>query len=55
MNVASGNLILRWSPSRPGRGLATMLDLTYNSLEDKSKSPVGNDSSISISGLNPFG
>ena len=55
-NVSNGNMLLRWSPFfAPGRGLATMLDLTYNSLEDHSKSPAGNNVSLSISGLNRFG
>ncbi len=51
-NVANGNMLLRWTPFfSPGRGLATMTDLTYNSLEDHSKSPAGNNFSLSISGL----
>ena len=55
-NVANGDLLLRWSPFfAPGRGLATMADLTYNSLEEHSKSPVGNNFSLSISGLIRFG
>ena len=55
-NVATGNSLLRWTPfSSPGRGLATVLDLTYNSLEDHSKSPVGNNFSLSISSLTRFG
>ena len=34
-NVANGDMLVRWSPFfAPGRGLSTMVDLTYNSLED---------------------
>ena len=51
-NVANGNVMLRWSPFfAPGRGLATTVDLTYNSLEDHSKSPAGHNFSLSVSGL----
>jgi len=56
VNVANGNSLLRWTPlDEPGRGLATVLDLTYNSLEKKSDSPVGNNFSLSISTLSRFG
>ncbi|HEX2294067.1 MAG TPA: Ig-like domain-containing protein [Actinomycetota bacterium] len=56
VNVASGNSLVRWTPfSSPGRGLSTIVDLTYNSLEDKSDSPAGNNFSLSISGLTRFG
>src|SRR5918996_1239580 len=56
VNVASGNSLLRWSPfSSPGRGLSTVMDLTYNSLEEHSRSPVGNNWSLSISSLLRFG
>ncbi|HZO70338.1 MAG TPA: Ig-like domain-containing protein [Kribbellaceae bacterium] len=55
-NVANGNMLWRWSPFyAPGRGLASMLDLTYNSLEDHSESPAGNNVSLSISGLTRWG
>src|SRR6266508_2675384 len=55
-NVANGNMLLRWSPLlAPGRGLATMVDLTYNSLEDHSDSPAGNNFSLSVSGLSRLG
>ena len=55
-NVSNGNMLWRWSPFfAPGRGLATMLDLTYNSLEDHSESPAGNNMSLSISGLSRWG
>ena len=51
-NIANGNLLWRWSPLfSAGRGLSTMVDLTYNSLEDHSRSPAGNNVSLSISGL----
>ncbi|HYP23538.1 MAG TPA: DNRLRE domain-containing protein [Actinomycetota bacterium] len=56
VNVANGNSILRWTPfMAPGRGLATVMDITYNSLEDKSDSPIGNNFSLSISSLSRFG
>lgn len=55
-NVASGNSLLRWTPfSSPGRGLSTVVNLTYNSLEDRSESPAGNNFSLSISGLTRLG
>ena len=55
-NVANGNMLLRWSPFfAPGRGLSTMVDLTYNSLEDHSDSPAGNNFSLSVSGLSRLG
>jgi RHS repeat-associated protein len=55
-NVANGNMLLRWSPFFiPGRGLATMVDLTYNSLEDHSESPAGENFSLAISGLTRLG
>jgi YD repeat-containing protein len=55
-NVANGNMLLRWTPlADPGRGLSTVLDLTYNALEDHSESPVGNNFSLAISGLTRFG
>jgi YD repeat-containing protein len=51
-NVANGNMLLRWTPFlAPGRGLASVVDLTYNSMEDHSKSPAGNNVSLAISGL----
>ena len=56
VNVANGNSILRWTPfSSPGRGLSTVLDLTYNGLEKKSESPVGNNFSMAISGISRLG
>ena len=55
-NVANGDMLLRWTPfMAPGRGLATMVDLTYNSLEDHSKSPIGANFSLSMSGLARIG
>ena len=55
-NVANGNMLLRWSPFfAAGRGLATMVDLTYNSLEDHSRSPAGHNFSLSLSGLTRLG
>ncbi|MFI6259039.1 DNRLRE domain-containing protein [Micromonospora zamorensis] len=51
-NVASGNMLVRYSPFfAPGRGLSSMVDLTYNTLEDQSRSPAGNNFSLSMSGL----
>jgi RHS repeat-associated protein len=56
LNIANGNTLLRWTPFQaPGRGLATVVDLTYNSLEKKSESPAGNNFSLSISGLTRLG
>ncbi|MDQ3981342.1 MAG: Ig-like domain-containing protein, partial [Actinomycetota bacterium] len=55
-NVASGNSLLRWTPfSSAGRGLSTVADITYNSLEDRSESPIGNNFSLSLSSLTRFG
>lgn len=56
VNVATGNSLVRWSPfEAPGRGLSTVVDLTYNSLEGASNSPVGNGFSLSISSLTRLG
>jgi RHS repeat-associated protein len=56
VNVANGNLLARWSPfNQPGRGLATVAGLTYNSLEDHSHSPAGNNWSLSVSTLTRLG
>jgi YD repeat-containing protein len=56
VNVANGNSLVRWTPfSAPGRGLSTVVDITYNSLEKKSESPIGNNFSLSVSGLTRFG
>ncbi|MDQ1699758.1 MAG: hypothetical protein QOG34_1621, partial [Frankiaceae bacterium] len=56
VNVATGNSLLRWSPMAVhGRGLSTLVDLTYNGLEDHSKSPAGNNFSLSISTLTRMG
>jgi RHS repeat-associated protein len=52
VNLASGNSIVRWTPwAAPGRGLSKVVDLTYNSQETHSASPVGNNFSLSISSL----
>src|SRR5207248_1360777 len=54
--VANGNSILRWEPfNEDGRGLSTVLDLTYNALEKKCDCPAGNNWSLAISSLNRFG
>lgn len=56
VNVANGNSIVRWTPFQaPGRGLSTVLDLTYNVLEKKCACPAGNNWSLSISSLTRFG
>jgi len=55
-NLANGDMLVRWTPFfAPGRGLSSMVDLTYNSLEDHSSSPAGNNFSLSISGLSRLG
>ena len=55
-NVANGNSLLTLTPMQePGRGLSTIVDLTYNSLEDHSESPAGNNWSLSISSLTRLG
>jgi RHS repeat-associated protein len=55
-NVASGNSLLRVTPFvAPGRGLSTVVDLTYNSQEGLSESPVGHGWSLSISTLTRVG
>jgi RHS repeat-associated protein len=55
-NIANGNSILRWTPfDEDGRGLSTVLDLTYNSLENTCDSPSGNNWSLAISSLSRFG
>jgi YD repeat-containing protein len=55
-NVANGNVLWRWTPwVAPGRGLSTVLDFTYNSLERTSVSPAGNAVNAAISGLLPLG
>jgi len=56
VNVANGNSILHWEPyESPGRGLATLVGVTYNSLENHSDSPLGNNFSLSMSTLTRFG
>jgi RHS repeat-associated protein len=55
-NVANGNSLLRWTPfDEPGKGLATVLDLTYNALEKKCNCPTGNNWSLALSSLTRFG
>jgi RHS repeat-associated protein len=55
-NVANGNSVLSLTPfSEPGRGLSTVVQLTYNSLEEHSDSPAGNNWTLSITGLTRFG
>jgi hypothetical protein len=56
VNVANGNSMLTLTPlSNPGRGLHSVARLTYNSLEEKSESPVGTNFSLSTSSLVRFG
>ncbi|MDQ1743407.1 MAG: hypothetical protein QOE23_1746, partial [Pseudonocardiales bacterium] len=56
VDIANGNNLWRWTPSdSPGRGLSTVVDLTYNSLEKSGPSPVGPGVSLSISSLTRFG
>ena len=56
MNADNGNMLWRWSPwATPGRGIASIVDLTYNSLEEHSDSPAGENVSLNISGLVRFG
>src|SRR5499427_1071902 len=55
-NIANGNSLLTLTPfNQPGRGLSTVVRLTYNSLEEHSDSPAGNNWSLSISGLSRLG
>ncbi len=55
-NVASGNMLLNLTPWQlPGRGLASVLGLTYNGLENHSRSPAGNNWSLAVSSLTRFG
>src|SRR5262252_4233651 len=55
-NIANGNSLLTLTLlSEPGRGLSTVLRLIYNSREEHSDSPAGNNWSLSISGLSRFG
>jgi RHS repeat-associated protein len=56
LNVANGNSLLRWTPWQlPGRGLSTVVDITYNSFEKKCECPLGNNFSLSISTLARLG
>jgi YD repeat-containing protein len=56
VNLANGNNVVGWTPfSEPGIGLNSVLTVTYNSLEIGSVSSAGNNVSLAISGLVPFG
>ncbi|MEA2435261.1 MAG: hypothetical protein QOG54_2718 [Actinomycetota bacterium] len=56
VNAATGNLVLNWQPmSSPGRGLSTAVSLNYNSSQDGSTSPAGNNFSLSISSIVELG
>lgn len=55
-NVANGNMLLSYSPfAEPGKGLSTVLNITYNSLEDHTDSPLGNNFSLQASSPTRFG
>jgi RHS repeat-associated protein len=54
-NIANGNSILRLTPfSSPGRGLSTVVDLTYNSLNDNGQPPQANNPNVG-QGFSPVG
>jgi len=59
VNVASGNSVVRWRPLQaPGKGLASVVQLTYNSLEGRCNAnfcPIGSGWSLSVSSLTRFG
>jgi RHS repeat-associated protein len=57
VNLASGNNIVRFSPfAAPGRGLSTVVDLTYNAHSGETKgSALGDGWLLSVSSLSPFG
>jgi RHS repeat-associated protein len=56
LNLANGNSVVQWVPfSQPGRGINSVVTMSYNSLEAGSVSPLGNNWSLSISSLTPFG
>jgi RHS repeat-associated protein len=56
VNVANGNSLLRWTSMQAvGRGISTITDITYNSLEKKTESPLGNNFSLGISTLMRLG
>ena len=56
VNLANGNNVISWTPfDEPGVGLDTVVGITYNSGEDGSRSPLGNNVSLTISGLTPLG
>ena len=56
VNLANGNSVVQWKPfNEPGRGLNTVVTMTYNSLEQGSVSPLGNGWSLALSGLTALG
>ena len=57
VNLASGNNLIRFTPfAAPGRGLSTVVDLTYNAQAGEARgSAVGAAWWLSISSLSPFG
>lgn len=59
VNVATGNSVVRWVPMQaPGRGLSSVVQLTYNSFEGRCNAnfcPIGSGWSLSISNLTRFG
>jgi len=55
-NVGSGNSVVHLQPfNDPGDGLATVVDLTYNSENDQGVGIVGNSWSLAISSLTDLG
>ncbi len=65
VNVATGNSVIRWTPlSAPGEGLSSVLQLTYNSLDNypgaegncpAEECPAGDGWSLAISSLTRLG
>jgi RHS repeat-associated protein len=57
VNLASGNNIVRFSPfESPGRGLSTVVDVTYNAHSGETKgSALGDGWLLSVSSISPFG
>jgi RHS repeat-associated protein len=57
VNLASGNNIVRFSPfASPGRGLSTVVDVTYNAHSGETKgSALGDGWLLSVSSISPFG
>ncbi|MGH2750230.1 MAG: RHS repeat-associated core domain-containing protein [Actinomycetota bacterium] len=55
-NVNNGNSVLRWTPfASPGRGLSTIVDITYNSIVKRTGPPLGDNFGLSISSLTQLG